>query len=103
MSHAALWSAWAVFTVGQNVVRVFSTRAKNSASRLYCGWTTCLDALLFTASFAGLGAGVLEGMRGHVARFVTVAVVCCVLCGAGSLVGQSFALRFERGNGAVRP
>ena len=96
MTAAALWLAWALFTLAQNVVRVWSSRAKNSASYAYCAWTTALDALLFAASFVGIGAGALAAMRGRLDQFAAVALAYAALCALGSLAGQAVAMHLLR-------
>jgi hypothetical protein len=99
MPHDGLgaWIIWCGLTFGWNSLNSMNSRAKNSASKLYNAATTLTTSTLYLLSILFVSNLLVEAhASGNARQLVLGVVLYAVSSTAGSVVGQQYAIRFER-------
>jgi hypothetical protein len=89
------WTLWAVSTFAWNSVNSANSRSKNTASWWYNAVTTLCVSAFYLASMLLVG-NILLASRSRTQDFVVAVALYSLLSACGSVVGQQWALRFEK-------
>jgi hypothetical protein len=87
---------WCGVTFGWNALNSCNSRAKNSASKIYNAVTTLTTSTLYLISIL-FAANLLVESRasGNHLQLILAVVLYALASTAGSVLGQTFAIRFE--------
>jgi len=88
---------WVLLTVAWNAVNSINSRSKNSASCRYNFFSTLGVSSLYILSIAYVANLLIEAQRsGRVGLFLSTVVVYAISSAVGSVIGQTWALKFEK-------
>ncbi len=89
-----LWIIFTILFAGTNSV---NSRSKNSASKTYNFCSTVITSAFFIMSISYAGNFLLTAYHsGRRDLFALAVVIYCLSSGAGALIGQSWAIKFEK-------
>jgi len=97
LPHVFQWIIWCGLTFGWNALNSCNSRAKNSASKIYNAVTTLTTSTLYLLSILFVSNLLVEAhASGNVGHLILGVVLYALFSTAGSVVGQQFAINFEK-------
>ena len=88
---------WIILTFGWNAINSANSRAKNTASRLYCFASTLAVSAVYILSLAYAANELIKAHNsGRMDLFALDVAVYAIASSIGSTLGQSWAIKFEK-------